>query len=141
MFLLPGPWGQESSLGGAGWGGWDHPGPSRSPTTWILGLAPLMREPSPQPGSFQKPCLSLDIIAFLPPWGPRGTGGSTRTLCAGAAQRQPPRRGSCLQAACAAAWPGTRAGQTVTPAGLPPPHGRGLGTEVGPEAGAAGTDR
>lgn len=27
------------------------------------------------------------------------------------------------------------------PAGFPPPHGRGLGTEVGPEARAAGTNR
>lgn len=73
------------------------PGP---PQRGSWDLAPLTRDPSPQPGSFQKPCLPLDIIAFLPPWGPRGTEDSTRTLCAGAASTQ----GSSPQAACAAAW-------------------------------------
>lgn len=121
---------------GAGWGG-----PSQSPTMWILGpgsthegaLTPAWQLPEalPVPGHY----------CFSAPMGAEGHGRQHQDAVHRCSPKAASTQGSSPQAICTAAWPRTRAGPTVTPAGFPPPHGRGLGTEVGPEAGAAGTNR
>lgn len=91
MFLLPHPQGQESSVGGG----------EAAPIPRALQVPHRVTGPQPHKGalelhscSFQRPHLSSDIIAFLPPWGDRaglsprqatqslttGTEGSPRAL-------------------------------------------------------------